>query len=68
VANRTFIVRMKHRVAGVYSVVAERMEIHDEHLVLLQSNGRLAGLFHMKAIESWSELPAVLAGARSELH
>jgi hypothetical protein len=50
---------MKERTAGVYAVVAERMEIHDEHLVLLHSTGRLAGLFVLGAIDGWSELPGL---------
>jgi hypothetical protein len=56
--NRMFIVKLKHRGTGLYSVVAERLEIHEEHLVLLDFNGRLAGLFLVQAVESWHELPA----------
>jgi hypothetical protein len=58
VENRTFIVKMKYRGLGVYLVVAERLEVHEDHLVLLHPNGRLAGLFFMQAGESWHELPA----------
>lgn len=57
--DKTFVIRMKERTAGVYAVVAERMEIHDEHLVLLHSTGRLAGLFVLGAIDGWSELPGL---------
>jgi hypothetical protein len=51
---------MKSPEVGVYSVVAERLEIHEDHLVLLRPNGRLAGLFLMQAVESWHDLPAPL--------
>jgi hypothetical protein len=38
--NKTFIVTMNPRPAGAYSVIAERVEIHGEHLVLVRSAAR----------------------------
>ena len=35
--------------------VAERVEIQDDHLVLVTSEGKLAGLFLFEIVESWSE-------------
>jgi hypothetical protein len=38
-------------------VTAASAEIHGEHLVLLDSTGKLAALFLLEIVESWSELP-----------
>jgi hypothetical protein len=55
--NKTFIVVMSPRTAGTYSVLAERLEIVDEHLVLLSSSGTLAGMFFIENVESVVQLP-----------
>jgi hypothetical protein len=42
--------------AGDFVIEAARMEVHNEHLVFLDSLGNLAGLFLLEEVESWSEL------------
>jgi hypothetical protein len=37
-------------------VAAARAEIQGEHLVLLSSDGKLAALFMLDVVESWSEM------------
>ena len=56
-SDRTFVVKLRPAGAGTVSVRAERTDIYDEHLVLLNSAGELAGLFLMQTVESWIELP-----------
>ena len=41
----------------MHNVTAASAEIHGEHLVLLDSTGKLAALFLLEIVESWSELP-----------
>ena len=38
-------------------MIAADAEIHADHLVLLDSAGKLAALFLMEIVESWTELP-----------
>jgi hypothetical protein len=52
--NRTFHVKLNG--AGDFLIKAARLEVHDEHLVFLDSRGHLAGLFLLQDVESWSEL------------
>lgn len=55
--DRTFIVRFKPRQLSTQPVIAVDAEIHAEHIVLLDSTGKLAALFLMEVVESWTELP-----------
>ena len=56
--NKTYIVKFKPpALAGVHLVIASTVEIHDEHLVFCDSEGRLAALFLLETVESWSEHP-----------
>jgi hypothetical protein len=57
VADKAFLVRFKEPDLAPQSFVAERAEFHGDHLVLLKSDGQLAALFLLEAVESWSELP-----------
>jgi hypothetical protein len=56
-ADVTFVVRFKSRDLQPQLVSASRVEIQADHLVFLDSDGTLIGLFLMEAIESWSEIP-----------
>jgi hypothetical protein len=56
--DRTFIVRFKPRQLSTQPVIAADAEIHGEHIVLLNSTGKLAALFLMEVVESWTELPS----------
>jgi hypothetical protein len=53
----TFVVRFKSRDLQPQLVSASRVEIQGDHLVFLESHGKLIALFLMEAVESWSELP-----------
>lgn len=55
-ADKTFIVRFKQPDLAIQPVVAERAEFQAEHLVLIDAQGRLAALFVLDVIESWSEV------------
>jgi hypothetical protein len=56
-ADVTFVVRFKSRDLQPQLVSASRVEIQGDHLVFLDSLGKLIALFLMEAVESWSEIP-----------
>ena len=53
----TFVVRFKSRDLQPQLVSASRVEIQGDHLVFLESHGKLIALFLMEAVESWPEIP-----------
>jgi hypothetical protein len=55
-ADKTYLVRFKPVELGALVVVAESAQIYDDHLVFLNSKGKVAGLFLLEAVESWSEV------------
>jgi hypothetical protein len=55
-SDNTYLVRFKPAGISVQLVVAESAQIYDEHLVFLNSQGKVAGLFLLETVESWSEL------------
>jgi hypothetical protein len=55
--DKTFLIRFK--LATYLSprpVLAARAQIHGEHLVLLNSEGKLAALFLLEDVEGWPEM------------
>ena len=55
--DKTFLIRFK--LATYLSprpVLAARVQIHGEHLVLLNSEGKLAALFLLEDLECWPEM------------
>ena len=56
--DKTHLLRLKPPTLGIQQVLASRVEIHGEHLVLLNSEGKLAALFLAQVVQSWSVLPA----------
>jgi hypothetical protein len=56
-SDKTYLIRFKHPALGVRSVTAASAEIHGDHVALLNSKGKLAALFLMEVVESWSESP-----------
>ena len=56
--DKTYLVRFKPRKIGLQTVIAARAEIHGEHIALLDSKGRLAALFLIEIVESWTVLGA----------
>jgi hypothetical protein len=59
--DKTFLVRMKAPNRAVQHVAASTFEIHDEHLIFCDSEGKLAALFLLEIVESWN----VIASAQS---
>lgn len=53
---KIFVIRFKPPDLRTESVVATRAEIQGEHLVLLDSEGKLVALYLLEVVESWSEL------------
>jgi hypothetical protein len=51
--SKTYLVKL--RSLAIQSVVAVKVEIHGEHVVFLNANHGLAGLFHLDTVESWRE-------------
>jgi hypothetical protein len=54
VTDRTCLVRPKLPSLAVQHVTASRFEIHGEHLVFVDSEGRLAALFLMELVQRWN--------------
>jgi hypothetical protein len=54
-ADKTYLVRLKPPQRDVYCVIAVSVEIHGEHLVFLNSNGKLLVLILLEIVESWTE-------------
>jgi hypothetical protein len=54
-ANKTYLVRLKPPQRHAYYVIAERVEIHGEHLVFLDAQGKLLVLVLLEIVESWTE-------------
>jgi hypothetical protein len=59
-ATKTFIVKFKPPELGLQSVQAATAEIHDEHLVLLDSNGRLAAFFLLDNVDGPTGQPSAI--------
>ena len=55
-ADKTYLVRFKLAGLSALIVVAESAQIYDDHLVFLNSKGKVGGLFLLETVESWSEL------------
>jgi hypothetical protein len=49
--------RLKPPSLGIQHVIASSVEIHGEHLALLDSDGKLVALFLMDDVQSWNVLP-----------
>jgi len=57
-ASKAYVVKFKPPALGVHhTVIASTVEIHDEHLIFCDSEGRLGALFLLEIVESWSVLP-----------
>ncbi len=55
-ADKTYLIRFKPPEISTQVVVAESAQIYGEHLVLVNSKGKLAGLFLLEIVDDWSEL------------
>jgi hypothetical protein len=54
-ADSAYLVRFKAADPPPELVIAERIEVHGEHLVFLRADDSLAALFVLEIIESWFE-------------
>jgi hypothetical protein len=55
-ADTAYLVRFKRADLSPELVVAERIEVHGEHLAFLKADGSLAALFVLEIVESWYEV------------
>jgi hypothetical protein len=53
--DKPYLIRLKRSDVNPHLVIAASAEIHGEHLVFLRLDGRLAALFVIEIVESWSE-------------
>jgi hypothetical protein len=53
--DKLYLIRFKGSDISIHVVIAARAEIHEEHLVFLRSDGKLAALFLLEIVVSWSE-------------
>jgi hypothetical protein len=53
-SQRLFLVRVKHLQPETHVFLAERVEVHGEHIVLLQHDGRPAAMFCFEAVQCWT--------------
>jgi hypothetical protein len=51
------IYRVHLTTQAVHHVIASTVELHGDHLVLLNSKGQLAALFLKNLVQSWNMLP-----------
>jgi hypothetical protein len=56
VPDKTYLVRFKQADLHSHLVICVNDEIHGDHLVFLRSDRRLAALFLLEIVESWSEV------------
>jgi hypothetical protein len=54
--DKACLVRLKPREMGLQIVIAARAEFDGEYIALLNFNGKLAALFLIEIVESWSVL------------
>ena len=57
-ADTAYLVRFKGADLPPELVIAERIEVHGEHLAFLKADGSLAALFVLEIVESWYEVKA----------
>jgi len=56
-ADKTYVVQFKRPDPVLHVVTASTVEIEGEHVVFLDSRGKLAALFLRELVGSWSALP-----------
>ena len=55
--EQTYLVVLKRPSQAIQHVVAATIEVHGEHLVFLNAEGKLAALFLTEIVQSWTVLP-----------
>ena len=54
--EKTYIVKFQRSEINIQPVIAARAEIHGDHLVFLDMDGRLVALFLLEIVQSWNEI------------
>lgn len=54
--NRNYLVRLKPPSSALQYVQALGAETYGEHLVFVDSEGKLMAMFHGELVECWNEL------------
>ena len=52
--DKTYLVRLKPPSLAIQHVTASSFQIRGEHLLFVDSEGRLAALFLMELVQSWN--------------
>ena len=65
--DQTYLVAFKPPSQAIQHVIAATVEVHGEHLVFLNAEGKLAALFLMEIIQGWNVLPAADGALRALL-
>ncbi len=55
--EQTYLEAFRPPSQAIQHVVAATVEVHGEHLVFLNAEGKLAALFMMEIVETWNVLP-----------
>jgi hypothetical protein len=53
--DKRFVVHLRVPLPGAYVLTAASAEVVGEHLVVMNSEGKLLFLFLLEIVESWSE-------------
>ena len=62
--DKTYRIQFKGQEASSQLVVASTLEVHGDQLAFLNSGGKLAAVFPMKSVKSWSVINDGRRGAR----
>lgn len=54
--EKTYLLQFRPPGLSLHTIIAASAEIHGEHLVLLNSQGKLAALFVLDMVQSWNEV------------
>jgi hypothetical protein len=55
-SDKRYLLKLKSPGLSFRSIVATTAEIHDDHLVLVNSEGKLAALFVLDIVDCWLEI------------
>ena len=54
--RKAYLVRFKEPDLSPVLVEAERVELHEEHVVFLRISGELSAMFLLEIVKDWSEI------------
>lgn len=66
-SDKAYLLRFKHPELSIQPVIAASVEIHGEHIALLNSKRKLVALFLTEVVESWSEFGPLSGSAPGKL-